>query len=276
VPFPKDVVPGQPSALLQVWPEPGLAWEGTTGAKVSKATDGTGGRLAWEFLPPDSADVRRTPDGMVLVRNPDGTASFVRDPGAAFQLSGGFKPNTRQAVVRFKPDPKAATAKELVVSVAGTVRSGIEPLCQIRGLEANQQRTADGPGETTLAVTYGPNGAGGLTANVEVKYDPRVVQPVGVGDDLPEARGGGAGLGNQTIQGVRITDADGKPYTLGLSLGLTRRDPSGKRTTQILQLTLHADKNGHGPPAVATFWGTHAKPVEVPATLADVPLVGGK
>jgi hypothetical protein len=41
-------------------------------------------------------------------------------------------------------------------------------------------------------------------------------------------------------------------------------------------LELHPDKDGHGPPAQVTFWGTHAKPVEVPVTLRDVPLTRGK
>ena len=43
-----------------------------------------------------------------------------------------------------------------------------------------------------------------------------------------------------------------------------------------LTLELHPDKDGHGPPAIATFWGTYAKPVEVPVVLKDVPLSGGK
>src|SRR5205807_1170720 len=68
VPFPKSTVPGQPSALLQVWPEPRLQWEANGGTKVSKALDAGGGRLAAEFTPAGGSDVRRTADGMVLVR----------------------------------------------------------------------------------------------------------------------------------------------------------------------------------------------------------------
>jgi hypothetical protein len=275
VPFPKDTVPGQASALVQVWPEPRLRWEGAVSTKLVKATADGGAKLAWEYAAPESPDVRRTADGLVLVRNPDGTASWVRDTGAAFQLPGGFKPNARQVVVRFKDAGKAAAAKELAVAVAGTVRTGPEPLCQVRGLEPNKPASASGPGGTKVAVTINPDGAGGFTAGVEVGYDPLEVQMVGVGDDLPDARAGG-GLGNATVHGVRVTDAAGKPYTLGLSTGLTRRDPNGKRTALILQLNLEAGKANLGPPDTLTAWGTYLKPVEIPVTLGDVPLAGGK
>src|SRR5262249_24611714 len=42
VPFPSKTVPGQPSALLQVWPEPRLRWEGLTTTKLAKASDELG------------------------------------------------------------------------------------------------------------------------------------------------------------------------------------------------------------------------------------------
>jgi hypothetical protein len=276
VPFPKNTVPGQPSVLLQVWPEPRLRWEGTTNTKLAKATGAGGAKLAWEYVPPDAPDVRRTADGVVMVRNPDGTASFVRDTGGAFQLPGGFKPNARQAVVRFKNAQNVPAAKELTVSLVATVRTDPEQLCQVRGLALNKTATAGGPGGSELAVTLRPDGGGGFTAGVEVSYDPLDVQPIGVGDDLPDGVAGAAGLGNGTVHGVRFTDAAGKPYVLGLSTGLTRRHPAGRRTALILQLTVDAGKGKLGPPADATLWGSYLKPVDVGVTLEDVPLSGGK
>jgi hypothetical protein len=277
IPFPKNTVPGQPSALLQAWPEPRLQWEGATGTRVAKATDAAGARLASEFVPPDSPDVRRTSDGMILVRHADGTASFMRDTGGAFQLPGGFKPNTHQAVVRFKSGEMAPTAaKELTVSIYASVRTGIEPICQIRGLEINKPTNATGPHGTTISVTYSSDGGRGFTAKFEIGYDPQSVQLVGVGEDLPGVKVGSAGLGNQTVYGTRITDSAGKPYILGLSSGLTRRDPTSKRTGLILELALDAAKADIGPPDAITLWGTYLKPVEVAVHLKDVPLVGGK
>ena len=41
-----------------------------------------------------------------------------------------------------------------------------------------------------------------------------------------------------------------------------------------LTLELRPDRDGSGPPATVTFWGTHARPVEVPVLLKDVPLAG--
>jgi hypothetical protein len=276
IPFPKTSVPGEPSVLLQVWPEPRLRWEGTTTAKLAKGTDAGGAKLAWEYVAPESPDVRRTADGVIMIRNPDGTASFVRDTGGTFQLPGGFKPNARQVVVRFKNAENVAAAKELTVSLAATVRTGPEQLCQVRGLALNKPATAGGPGGSELAVTLSPDGGGGFTANVEVSYDPLDVQPVGVGDDLPDGVAGAAGLGNGTVHGVRFTDAEGKPYVLGLSTGLTRRHPSGKRTALILQLSIDAAKGKLGPPTDATLWGSYLKPVDIAVTLQDVPLSGGK
>jgi hypothetical protein len=63
---------------------------------------------------------------------------------------------------------------------------------------------------------------------------------------------------------------------LGLSSGLTRRDPSGKRLTFILQLGLDGGKGEIGMPDTATVWGSYLKPAEVTVVLKNVPLVGGK
>jgi hypothetical protein len=279
VPFPPSAVLDRPAALFQVWPEPRLRWESTTALRVGRATAADGSRLVAESAPPKSplpgdhgGVVPNGRGGVILVRNPDGTARAVA-PGE-FEVAGGFRPHARQTLVRFEPGEKpAGAAKELSVAVFGTVRTGVEPVCQIRGLKKNKPETANGPGETTVTVRYGPDGAGGLSASVEVTYDPRAVHPVGVGDDLPDVKPGAAGVGNHTVSGIRVTDADGKPYILGLSTGLTRRDPTG-RSTLILQLVLDPGKGEIGLPDTVTFWGTYLKPVEVPVILADVPLAG--
>ena len=104
---------------------------------------------------------------------------------------------------------------------------------------------------------------------MNLDYDRRLVDHAGVGVELPGTKGG-----NWTIQGVRITDADGKPYMLGVVGGSSHSNANG-RLAMSYSLGLHPDKDGNGPPAIATFWGTYAKPVEIPIVLADVPL-GGK
>lgn len=274
--LPKTATPDQPSALLQVWPEPRLQWQSTSGVKVTGATDATGARLAAEYIPP--GELPRTGSGdAVLVRNPDGTAKLIRDPGGPFSLPGAFRPNPRQAVVRFKPGdkPPAATAN-FDASLIGTVRSGIEPLSKATKLEADKAATGTGVNGVEMSVTYraGPNGR--YAATVELVYDPNAVAPAGAGDDLPGINGATAGLGNNCVFGVRVTDDAGKPYALGLTGGDNRVEPGGRKATMRLTLELHPDKDGSGAPAAVTFWGTYSRPVEVPVKLMGVALSGGK
>ncbi len=280
VPFPKNVMPlatAHPSVLLQIWPEPRLQWEGTAATKVTRATDVTDAKLATEFTPIPTGDIRATGTGTVLIRNADGSVTLVKDTGSAFELPGGFKPNVRQAVIQFKPAEKTVnTAKELGLSLFATVRTGIEPLCQIRDLEPGKTATGSGPGGVEMSITYSTDTRGKLIATVEVAFDDKAVQVAGVGADLPGVRGG-AGFGNHSVSGIRVTDATGKPYTLGLiSGGSTRLDPTNKRLMHKLELELHPEKEGHGPPSVVSFWGTHGKSVEIPVILKDVPLTGGR
>jgi hypothetical protein len=279
VPFPKNVLPlatPNPTALLQAWPEPRLQWEGTAATKVTRATDAAGGKLAPEFTPVPTGDVRATGSGTVLIRNADGSVTVVRDTGSAFELPGGFRPNVRQAVVRFKPTEKpTAAAKELGVSVFATVRTGVESLCEVRDLEAGKASTGTGAGGTEVTVTYSTDVRGRLVASVRLAYDMKAVRAATVDDDLPGAKGG-PGAGNHTVYGLRVTDAAGKPFTLGLSSGANQIDPEAKRQVFRLEVELHREKEGHGPPAVVSFWGTQARAVEVPLVLTDVPLVGGK
>ncbi|MCE9563048.1 MAG: hypothetical protein K8U57_13475 [Planctomycetes bacterium] len=279
VPFPKNAMPlatQNPSALLQAWPEPRLQWEGASATKITRATDATGVNLPAEFTPIPTPDLRATGNGTVMIRNPDGSVTFVKDTGSSFQLPGGFKPNVRQAVIQFKPGEKAASsAKELNVSLFATVRTGFEPLCQIRDLESGKAAKGFGPGDVELSILYSTDTRGKLVASVNVAYDRKAIHLAGVGDDLPGIRGGG-GFGNSTVCGVRLTDANGKAYTLGLSSGSNHLDQGNKRLNHKLELELHPEKEGHGPPAVISFWGTQAKSVELPILLKDVPLAGGR
>ena len=281
VAFPKVAAPaGQAAALLQAWPEPRLQWEATTAVKVLKATDTKGAKLAMEstvtgetgeLIATEGGRINR--GGMVMVRNPDGTASFVKDTGAAFQLSGVFKPNARQVLLRLTADKLNETVNELETTIFARVRSQTEALCTLNGFEPNKTFSKTGASGVELTVTLGKDERDQAIANVQITYDPKTVQPAGAGDDLPGVRGGGtAGLGNHSVYGVRITDADGKPYILGLSSGANSFDPTGKRVVMSLKLELHTNKGGHGPPVAVTLWGTYSRHVEVPVTLKQVPL----
>jgi len=276
IPFPKDTGPAH-AALLQVWPEPRLAWRAASGVKVTSALDSAGEKLVAEsVLPPSAPMAPGKRDGVVLVRNRDGSVTFLRGDIAEVNSPAEFKPNARQVLVRFKPPEKAATtAKELAVTLLGTVRSGIEPLARATGLEANRRATGVGIAGVEFEISYSRNPDGRLSASVTVAYDSASATAAGVGDELPGVKGGGPGRGNHTVHGVRITDAEGRPYSLGVIGGSSRPIPGG-RQVMTLSLELHPDTEGTGPPATATFWGTYAKPVEVPVVLKDVPFSGGK
>jgi hypothetical protein len=271
VPIPKVAAPKGPAVLLQAWPEPRLRWDGTADLKVTRAL-AAGEKLAAEYVPMPKGNVVGKREGMVLIQNPDGSATWSRDT-AAFEVAGTLRPNARQALLRIKPGEKPVeVADELGVSLFAHVRSGVEPLAHARGLEPNKQVAGASSAGVELTVTYRKNGAGRLVASVELSFD-KAVQYAGVSDELPGAPGGaGAAVGNHTVHGIRIADADGKPYTLGLASGANQFDPTGKRVVMKLQLELHTNRDGQGPPASATFWGTAVRGVEIPVTLRDVPL----
>jgi hypothetical protein len=214
-------------------------------------------------------------EGMVLIRNPDGTASLVRSPTPA--TTEDFRPNPRQAVIRFKAmESNPSTAKDLEVSLFATVRTSVVPLCSITGLEVNRIATATGYGGSEISMSYAVDGKGKIIATIQVAYEANVVQTATVSDDLPGVRAAAIGSGNQTIYGVRVSDADGKPYTLGLISGSNQFDSLGKRVLLKLQLELHADRGGQGVPHTATLWGTYSRSVEVPLHFRDVPITIGK
>lgn len=268
-----NAAPDTHSALLQIWPEPRLAWGTTNGVRVRSAIDANGGRLTCE---PASvaplAVLSNRPKRLIVVRQPDGGARFLKEGSTGLDSTLDFKPNARQAVVRFKPGETPTTAlKELNLAVLGTVRSGLEPLSEITGLKLNAMPTGRGIANVEFTIRYGQAPDGKYAATATVIYDRASVTPAGPGIDLPGTKPGKAGTGNQSIHGVRITDADEKPFTLGLLAASIQPDRQG-RETMTLTLELHPDKNGHGPPATASFWGSYARPVEVPVVLKAVPL----
>jgi hypothetical protein len=176
--------------------------------------------------------------------------------------------------VRCQGDSSTTIARELRLTVLGTVQSGIEPLARADGLKENALATGTSPAGVEMTVRYSKNSNGRFVATVNLGYERLAVERVSVGAELPGEKGIGNGRGNRTVSGIRITDAEGRPFTLGL-LGGSGRTGNIARELMSLTLELHPDKDRNGPPAVATFWGTYAKPVEIPIVLSDVP-VGGK
>jgi len=280
LPFPKNTSFGASStALLQAWPEPRLQWETTTTVKVAKATDAKGTRLATEYLPPKSSDPQPgSKEGITLIRNANGTVTIVRDLSPGIQPAGLFTPNTHQAVVQFKhADKPSEMVNQLDLSFYATVQTGIEPISRAWGLLENQNSTGVGGTDVEMTARHEKDSNGTLVANVTLSYNSKSVHPVGVFDELPGVKGtANLGSGNHTVHGILVTDKDGKPFGLGLRSGSNQLDQNGRRITVKMTLELVHDQNANNPPAAITLWGTHARQVEIPITLKDVPLTVGK
>lgn len=280
VPFPKNSSPGEsPAALLQVWPEVRLKWESTTTLKALRATDADGAKLAVEFLPLKSGSTPKSDrDGIVIIRNADGSATVVRGTSPDFLPAGLFVPNNRQAVIQFKRGEKSPElAKQLDLSVVAAVRTGIEPISLARGLLENQAAKGVGGSDVEMTARYETDTNGKWIADVNLNYDSWSVQPVGIGDDLHGIKGTtNLGFGNHTVSGILVADKDGKPFALGLTSGSNQLDPTGKRFTIKMKLELVPDQNAKNPPFSITFWGTHTRQVEIPVSLKDVHLTIGK
>lgn len=267
VDFPKGSEPSEPSVLLQAWPEPRLQWQMTSSVKVTTATDFVGKKLTIEpGVVARQQVVPSSREELVILRNADGSATLMR--GGGLQVAGPFAPNVRQAVVRFKADEKSPdVVKELGVSLFAAARSGFEPLTQASGLELNRPSTGVGVPGIELTAVYNKAENGRLTATVTLSYDPLTVNPAGMGDELQGAKDG-AGPGNQTVYGLRVTDANGRPFALGLATGRHGFEAGNARVAIQATLELHANKLG--PPTAVTFWGSYARQIEVPVTLKDV------
>lgn len=272
IPFPKNTTTGEPAAvLIQVWPEPRLAWQAVWNVKVATAADENGKRMRGDYVAPKadsnskSAEAR---DGVTFIRNPDGTFSIAR--GVSLTPAGLFAPSTRQAVLRVSGVETPRVLKNLDLVIYATMRSGVEPLAQVREMKENQAVDATGQDAVLVATWTKEGNPTKHWADVTLKYDGKTVQPATLTDVIPGVKGTvNLGAGNHTVSGLMVTDASGKPFDLGL-VGSTEMRDKGV-TTVKLTMELVPDRNS-GPPASVTFWGTHEKQVDVSVRLVDVPV----
>ncbi|HEY1189681.1 MAG TPA: hypothetical protein VGE74_18685 [Gemmata sp.] len=261
------------ATVLQVWPEPKLAWQSNADAKVTHAADAEKRKLPPDFTPAVALpQVQRLRGGDVIaIRNPDGSVTIVnanaRNPIA---VGPNFTPNARQSLLKLKTG--ASAAAELNGSVFGLVRMGIEPLATVT---LDGEKSVAGRGvagvEVTTAVRKGEKGK--TFVDVKVYYDPIRVQPARPSDSLTGVKLNARGS-NATALGVRVTGADGKAFDLALANQASNFDPTGRHIVARLALEVLGAEDAPGP-ATVTFWGNYARSVEVPFALKNVPLVGG-
>ncbi len=262
------------SAVLQVWPESKLGWQYAADVKVTNALDNKGGKVLPDLTHVGARpQVKPVPGGkVVVVQNADGTITIVNpDAKNPVMVGAPFTPNVRQALVKLKTGP--GTASELTGSVYGLVRSPPEPLVTI-ALVAKEEVSATGHADTATEASLRTDADGKRFVIVKLSYDPLKVHPARTGDDLADVKP--AAGGNQTVHGLRVTDADGNAFDAALIRASNDFDPTRQgRIVLSMKLELPVVKDGPTLPTKLVFWGSYAKPVGVPFTLKDVSLVGG-
>jgi hypothetical protein len=267
VEVPTGTKTAQPSALLLIRHEPGRLWMSTSDVKVSHATDANGRARSGRYVKPAGTAFGSNGD-LVAVHGFDGVSRMVEDPDGVYRLPTPYR---YFPLVKFDGGPKATNViRELDVSVLARVRGGYEPLSRATLPGPNQTVAGKGSGVAMSASYRGSVAAGNLTVTVEAAYERFTVAPADENTSFP---GDGP---YKFFAGVRVTDADGKPYTLRFSAAHPTPSIGDKWVTQKFSIELYPDKDGHGPPAEVTFWGLYCRPLEVPVRLKDVVLSGGK
>jgi hypothetical protein len=266
------------SVLLQAWPEPRLQWQNTVNAVATRAIDSRGEHLKADYHAAEPRETVARRDGVVFIRNADGSVSAVPDDGAGAAPNGRFAANSVQALLRFKPSSKPIEmVQELEVSLFAVVRSGLEPLSKAQGLTENQPAKGVGEADVELTAVYRKAANGKLSAEITVNHEAKHVIPACLNDEIPGLKGtNDLGFGNHTVYGVLVTDKNGRPFGLGLKGATKQIEASRRREAIAMTLELVPDRNQTEPPAVVAFWGTHAQHITIPVVLKDVPISGGK
>ncbi|HUR53543.1 MAG TPA: hypothetical protein VMZ71_05410 [Gemmataceae bacterium] len=266
-------------ALLQVWPEPKLVWKETRGVSVSRAADELSQLLAVSPPPPAPLPVQMgliggkrggfVPPNGVLVFNEGGFDATTQFPS--------FQTNLRQHVVKFKTAEKpSAVLKEFAGSIVGVIRSPTERVAAAE-LEAGKQVAATTAAHgVSLKATLIQGETGDARLDVDLTYPQQLVQPVTTTDRLT-GTSGTTNFSNQTLYGVRVTDAAGNPYPLTATSITQRPDFTGQQMAYGFKFTLRRRPGDDlGEAKSVAFWGTYGKTVVVPFDLRDAPLVAGK
>lgn len=268
-------VPEAVAVVLQVWPEPKLNWLETKGVRVTRAADAAGRLFAALPGEPESAPqvTQLGKGGVVMVRQVGGGVVIINQrANVPLPPAPAFTPNGRQVVVKLKPGEKpAAVLAELTGTIDGRVRSAPEPLVALTGLAAGRAVEGSHPAGVEMTATLRKRN-GGWEAEVEVMFDQSAIMPETGGF---HAAFGDGRKGPPSLLGVRVTDAAGKAFGLTPTGVQDILVGNGNRLRRRWTCTLDQPDPKAGDPDGVAFWGTYAKPVEVPFALSGVPLVGG-
>ena len=258
-------------SLVQVWPEPKVTWRETRGVSVRRADDDHAQALRnVPVFPPGQTINRgvRMANGNVLILNEGGLEPRHSVPTHNL--------NIRQAAVKFKAAEKpSASLAAFAGSVFGVIRSPLEPLA-VADLEAGKAVTAESPAGVSLKATLsrGENSSDTFV-EVDLAYPQQLVEFARPTDPLPGTKAA-AGVSNNTVYGLRATDAEGNTMALVPHGPVTHRIAPGRTGFGFKFLVRPVLGKPSGDPKAVTFWGTTGRAVEVPFDLRGAPLAAGK
>jgi hypothetical protein len=294
-----------PSVHLRVVPEPRIEWVRTTGIRVDHAVDDRGravepNLIAAPFGEYANEDIIMLGGGRVVRRSYNPAGAVRANPFyASVPIKGDALVPTALGEFRGAVQGVVKTPPEVVAARALTVEAKFGPGGQPAGADANRQvlvafhratahpvvgqpvLTASLKQELvgySLAVTlqysgdaYAPATGNWFDTSGRSAQMVRVVQ--GRGAVLVEQHGLSGGK-TESVYGLWVTDADGRPFHLSGGIDMSRMNANGTDPTSVhLMLTLTTTEATKGPPVRIAWHASRLAPVEVPFDLANVPVV---
>ena len=263
------------SAILQITPEPGRRWVGTSEVLLTSARDQDGRSLSLDYL--DAPPLLAAPNfggggafgagGNGNFGNNGGFGNGGFGNGGNFGFAGPVPINPYQIPVLFQShrDGATRTLKTFDGVIRGRVWGQPEALLTIAGL-SNEFREVAGENGMTMKAKIAPlsDEPTGRMLAVVVEYDSAACTPTFVSD------------------GLTLFDGAGKPMTL-IPLNVTTQPlghSDGIRHWQIQRLTAQYALRTAKPdekldPQKLVFSGCRVKSVDVPFRLKDIPVIRG-
>jgi hypothetical protein len=292
--------PAGPTVNLQIVPEPRIDWVRTTGIRIEHAVDEQGRAVAANLTTP----LREVPntDDMVFLGGGrvmrqiyvDGNGTHANPFSASVPLKSDLPyPNVlrelRGAVLGVvKARSREVVSQALTVEQAPAGKTAAEdqrdiitrfvrepvPQTPTPTLKATVRPVSD---HYVLSVVLSYSSGQYAVAVGDGRNSPRQIpqQIIVAQGGLAVVEGGRANLGkSDSVYGLRVTDAAGKPFTLTGSIDLSVTTPDGTVLMRMhLTLTTTKTDGTTGPPARIAWHASRLAAVEVPFELTNVPVV---
>jgi hypothetical protein len=294
-----------PFVHLRVVPEPRIEWMRTTGVRVDHAVDDRGravepNLIAAPFDENANEDIIMLGGGRVVRRPYNPNAAIRPNPYyASVPIKGDALVPTALREFRGAIQGVVKTPPEVVATRALTVEEKLGPGGQPTGAEAYRQvlvafhRATAQPvvGQPVLTASLKQELVGYSLA-ITLQYSGDAYAPAGGNwfdttgrsAQMVRIQGQGAilieqgglsrspGAKAESVYGLRVTDADGRPFHISGGMDFNRVNANGTPLAVHLTLTATATEATKGPPVRIAWHACRLAPVEVPFDLANVPV----